>query len=293
MSTLQTLKLRIRGVKSTQKITKAMRMVAASRLRRCKEQLGELKPYANKISDLIRDVAANPDVKSDLLLGKEDNPHVLLVVMGSDRGLCGPFNGAIAKEAIRQVDHLQAEGKKVYIYCVGKKPHALLKGKYRDLVIEHISNISKKELSFEDAITISSKIISLFDDDRFGQAKVIYTYSKNVLTQEVRIRGLIPMESDPGLVRKQDMGVIASPCEFEPNEEQIIKQLAPHNIAVQVFYSMVQNCESEYGARMNAMDSASKNASEMIGALTLEYNRKRQASITKELIEIISGAEAV
>ncbi len=291
MSTLKQLRLRITGVKSTQKITKTMKMVAASKLVKAQDQKDHAKPYADKmfhvVSQLVNSSSLGDEVSS-LLTGNGKNNVHLIVAISSDRGLCGGFNGSIAKMVKKQIKTLQAQDKKFKILCVGKKSFDQIKSLYRDDVIDVLPGYSSKKLHYADAKNLATKIITLFNQNEFDVCSVVYSEFKNALKQEVRVKQIIPSCGDDS-----SQAGVNYLYEYEPKEDKLLQQLLPLNIAVQIYYILLESIASEHGARMTAMDSATNNANDMIARLTLLYNRSRQASITRELIEIISSAEVL
>jgi len=289
MPSLKSLKIRIKSVKSTQKITKAMKMVAASKLKRSREKAEAAVPYADKMSKIVTSLATSvtstPEGSSLLTGTGQDKTH-LVVVITSDRGLCGAFNSSILKAARKKVASLRADGKTVKIMCLGKKGHDLLKGQYKEAIIYYKDGIGKKGVMFEEAHEVGEKILELFETGQFDVCSIIYNKFISVISQLVTDQQVIPL---PVPEEKVEM----DPYEYEPEEEEILNQLLPKNISVQCYRALLESSASEQGARMSAMDSATRNSGEMIKDLNLLYNRTRQAYITKELIEIISGAEAV
>ena len=290
MPSLKDLKNRIGSVKSTQKITSAMKMVAAAKLRRAQDQAIASRPYTSRMDNIISKISSKASGTSiDLLAGKEDNKTQLLVVFSADRGLCGGFNGSITRTVRKEVQALHKNGIKVKLLMVGKKSADALNRDFGDLYIDRLEGKSGKP-SFTDAEILAKKIITLFENDEFGSCRVIYNKFISVISQEITYKSLIPAE-----VKKNEVedNIDNSIFEFEPSEEEILNDLLPRNLATQLFSSQIESTASELAARMTAMDNATRNAGEMIDKLTLLYNRTRQAVITKELIEIISGAEAV
>jgi F-type H+-transporting ATPase subunit gamma len=290
MPSLKDLKNRIGSVKSTQKITSAMKMVAAAKLRRAQDQAIASRPYTSRMDNIVSKISSKASGTSiDLLAGKEDNKTQLLVVFSADRGLCGGFNGSITRTVRKEVQALHKNGIKVKLLMVGKKSADALNRDFGDLYIDRLEGKSGKP-SFTDAEILAKKIITLFENDEFGSCRVIYNKFISVIAQEITYKSLIPAE-----VKKIEVedNIDNSIFEFEPSEEEILNDLLPRNLATQLFSSQIESTASELAARMTAMDNATRNAGEMIDKLTLLYNRTRQAVITKELIEIISGAEAV
>jgi len=304
MPSLKDLKNRIGSVKSTRKITSAMKMVAASKLRRAQENAEAARPYgvrmARMLASLCRNIAIS-DSTPRLLAGTGKNNVVLLVVVTSDRGLCGGFNGTIVREARRLIRTLEADGKQVKILCVGRKGRDLLRRDHAKKIVFSVDEIGKKRLGFADADKVTDKILELFEAGEFDVCFAIYNSFKSAIAQIVTVKQLVPVAlekmeaantNEPQHVapERSEGGAV---YEFEPDEEAILAQLLPHNLAMQVYGALLESAAGEQGARMTAMDNATRNAGDMITKLTLNYNRSRQAYITKELIEIISGAEAV
>ena len=293
MASLKALKIRIGSVKSTQKITKAMKMVAAARLRRAQEQAMAARPYAEAMDKVMATLASSFKGGSGpkLLSGTgSDNVH-LLIVATSDRGLCGAFNSSIVREARRTIRALQAEGKTVKILKVGRKARDQLRRDFGALIIDTITELGRPRLSFADARKVSGRVMELFEAGEFDVATVIFNRFKSAMTQIVTVQQLIPPPPPAENAAPATLG--GAIYEFEPDEAEILADLLPRNLTVQIFRALLENAASFYGSQMTAMDNASRNAGEVIKKLTLQMNRSRQASITKELIEIISGAEAV
>ena len=290
MPSLKDLKNRIGSVKSTQKITSAMKMVAAAKLRKAQDQAIASRPYTtlmDKIVSKISSKATGSDI--DLLTGKEENKTQLLVVFSADRGLCGGFNGSITRAVRKEVQALQKNGFDVKLLMVGKKSADALNRDLGHLYIDRLDGKSAKP-NFTDAEILAKKIIDLFDKNEFGVCRVIYNKFISAIAQEVTYKSLIPAEVKEDKIEDDKNKSI---FEFEPSEEEILTDLLPRNLATQLFSSQIESTASELAARMTAMDNATRNAGEMIDKLTLQYNRTRQAVITSELIEIISGAEAL
>jgi F-type H+-transporting ATPase subunit gamma len=294
MPSLKSYRLRIRSVQSTQKITKAMKMVAAARLRRAQEQAMAARPYAEAMDKVMATLASSfkGGVGPKLLSGTgSDNVH-LLIVATADRGLCGAFNSSIVREARRTIRALQADGKTVKLLCVGRKARDQLRRDYGPLIIETITELGRSRLSYADAQKVAHRVMELFDAGEFDVATVIFNRFKSAMTQIVTVQQLIPPpapEADAAASGTAGGAIY----EFEPDEAEILADLLPRNLTVQIFRALLENAASFFGSQMTAMDSATRNAGDMIKRLTLQMNRSRQASITKELIEIISGAEAV
>ena len=289
MPSLKDLKNRISSVKSTQKITSAMKMVAAAKLRRAQDQALASRPYTSLMDKIVSKISSKAAGTSiDLLTGKTEDKTQLLVVFSADRGLCGGFNGSITRNVRKEVYNLQKDGKNVKLLMVGKKSADSLNREYGNLFIDKIEGKSAKP-NYADAEVLAAKIIKLFENGEFGVCRVIYNKFVSAIAQEVTYKSLIPAEIQINEEDQNDTSVY----EFEPSEEEILTDLLPRNLATQLFSSQIESTASELAARMTAMDNATRNAGEMIDKLTLQYNRTRQAVITSELIEIISGAEAL
>jgi F-type H+-transporting ATPase subunit gamma len=290
MPSLKDLKNRIGSVKSTQKITSAMKMVAAAKLRKAQEQALASRPYTSLMDKVVSKIASKTSGNTiDLLTGKTDNKTHLIVVFSADRGLCGGFNGSITRAVRAEIKKLEEDGITVKLLMVGKKSADALNREFGHLFVERIDGNSAKP-NYTDAEIIAKKIISLFEDNEFGVCKVIFNKFVSAITQEVTFKSLIPADIQETETDEVDSNSI---YEFEPSEEEILNDLLPRNLATQLFSSQMESTASELAARMTAMDNATRNAGDMIDNLTLQYNRTRQAVITKELIEIISGAEAL
>jgi F-type H+-transporting ATPase subunit gamma len=297
MPSLKDLKNRIASVKSTQKITAAMKMVAASKLRRAQEQAEAGRPYAERMGRMLESLAANVSSNGQgpkLMTGTGKQDVQLLIVISSDRGLCGGFNGTIVREARRQIARLEGEGKTVKVMTVGRKARDQIRRTHPKSVFHSYEDIGRKRLSFSEADTITTKVLELYEAGEFDVASVIYNKFKSAMTQIVTVQQVVPFAVSGGEAAVADTGgELKAMYEFEPDEEQILADLLPKNLSIQVYRALLESAASEQGARMTAMDSATRNAGDMINKLTLTYNRTRQAVITKELIEIISGAEAI
>ncbi len=301
MPNLKDLRIRINSVKSTQKITSAMKMVAAAKLRRAQEQAEAARPYSDRMERMLKSLAAGIPTGAGgpaLLAGTGKDDTHLVVVMTSDRGLCGGFNTSIVREARAVIRRLQADRKTVKLLCVGRKGRDILRRDLASLIIGNIEDIGRPSLRFSDAEQISNRVLEMFGAGEFDVCTVIYNHFRSVINQIVTTQQLIPfaVESDPVAEENSDAAAAEGQggvYEFEPDEQEILEILLPRNLAVQIFHSLLENAASEHGARMSAMDNATRNAGDMIDGLTLTYNRTRQAFITKELIEIISGAEAL
>ena len=293
MPSLKTFRLRIRSVQSTQKITKAMKMVAAAKLRRAQEQAAAARPYAQSMDKILASLGASFQGSAGgprLLVGTgSDQVHLVIVATG-DRGLCGGFNSTIVREARRQIRALLNEGKTVKIFCVGRKGRDQLRRDFGSMIVETITDLGRPRLSFADAEKVASRVMEMYDAGEFDVAKVIFNQFKSAMTQVVTVQQLIPPPMPEASAAPAAGGAI---YEFEPDEGEILADLLPRNLTVQIFRILLENSASFYGSQMTAMDNASRNAGDVIKKLTLQMNRSRQASITKELIEIISGAEAV
>jgi len=291
MASLDDLKKRIASVKSTQKITKAMKMVAAAKLKRAQESAERGRPYSEKMNNIILNLSgsiSDIDNAPKLLSGTGNNKVHLCVVMTSDRGLCGGFNANIIKKAKAYFAKISKEGKELKIITVGSKGNDQLKRFYGDKIIENISFKTSKNTNYFDAAKVGKLIIEKFEKNEFDICTIFYNQFKNVITQIPQAQQIIPLNTD-----NEDDKVSEESYEFEPDEDEILSNLLPKNISTQIFKAMLENSASEQGARMSAMDNATRNAGEMVDKLTIEYNRSRQAAITKELIEIISGAESL
>lgn len=299
MPNLKDLKNRIDSVKSTRKITSAMKMVAAAKLRRAQDAAESARDYSERMDRMLRSLAGSfegVEGGPELLAGTGKDDVHLLVVFTSDRGLCGGFNGSIVREARIRVRQLLADGKTVKLLCVGSKGSDLLKSEHRDKIVDTVTGVGGKSgIAFAEATAVADKITEMFEAGEFDVCSILFNRFKSAMTQIVTHQQLIPFtaEAEAGDEAKaKDEGPKAS-YEFEPEESEILEVLLPKNLGVQVFQAMLESSASENGARMTAMDSATRNAGEMIDKLTLTYNRSRQAAITSELIEIISGAEAL
>ncbi|HEX6958154.1 MAG TPA: F0F1 ATP synthase subunit gamma [Ferrovibrio sp.] len=298
MPSLKSLRIRINSVKSTQKITKAMKMVAASKLRRAQEAAEQARPYAERMAKILASLAAgqaNAENAPKLLVGTGSDQVHLLVVATAERGLCGAFNSSIVKLARRKIDELAGAGKTVKILCVGKKGRDQLRRDHAAKIVDTVDLSKAKKVGFAEAQEIADRVLAMFEAGEFDVAHIFFNNFKSVISQVPTVHQLIPaMVASPATEEapaSPDLG--GAIYEFEPDEEAILTQLLPRNLAMQVYRALLENAASEQGARMSAMDNATRNAGEMIKKLTLNYNRSRQAQITKELIEIISGAEAV
>jgi len=294
MASLKDLRVRIASVKATQKITKAMQMVAAAKLRRAQEAAEAARPYSQRMGAVLANIAGavtGGDDAPRLMTGTGSEQTHLLVVCTAERGLCGGFNSQIVRLARERIRSLLAEGKTVKILCVGKKGADQLRRQYGELIIDRVDLRNVKQIGFADADAIARKIIALFEQGEFDVCSLFYSEFKSVISQVPTEQRIIPA-SAPETAGAEAMAGGAI-YEYEPDAGAILGELIPRNISVQIFRALLENAASEQGARMAAMDNATRNAGEMIDRLTLSYNRQRQAQITKELIEIISGAEAL
>jgi F-type H+-transporting ATPase subunit gamma len=294
MATLKELRLRIRSVRSTQKITSAMKMVAASRLRRAQEQAEAARPYASRMERMLASLAANLRGQANaprLLAGTGSDAVHLVVVATSDRGLAGGFNASILRETRRTVRALQGAGKTVKLLTVGRKGRDSLRRDLGRTIVESRTDVGRPSLTFEQARVIADRLLVLFAEGQFDVCTIIFNRFRSAMTQIVTKQQLIPFAPPEAAASAAQAG--GAVYEFEPEEAEILGELLPRNLAVQIFTALLENAASEQGARMTAMDSATRNAGEMIDRLTITLNRSRQAAITKELIEIISGAEAL
>ncbi|PIE13429.1 MAG: F0F1 ATP synthase subunit gamma [Rhodobacterales bacterium] len=289
MPSLKDLKNRIESVKSTRKITKAMQMVAAAKLRRAQEAAEQARPYTERFNAVLGGIAASVGNSADapkLLAGTGSDQTHLLVVMTAERGLCGGFNSSIAKLARAKAEELQLLGKTVKIITVGKKGRDAIKRDLGELFIEHVDLTEVKRIGYADAHGIASDLLSRFKDGEFDVATIFFSRFENVVTQHPKAQQIIPAVFEEGA--EVDTGY-----DYEPDEDAILMDLLPRGVATQIFAALLENGASEQGARMSAMDNATRNAGDMIDKLTIQFNRSRQAVITNELIEIISGAEAL
>ena len=293
MPSLDDLKKRIKSVKSTQKITKAMKMVAAAKLRKAQENAEKGRPYSQKMQNIILNLTKSindPQNAPKLLVGTGKDKIYLCVVLTADRGLCGGFNSNICKLAKTNFKKILREGKELKIITVGTKGLDQIRREYGKYVIKKFSFKNKKQITFTEAETIGNEIINLFKQDQFDKCILFFNNFKNVITQIPQAQQIIPAENNSSKKEEEENPIF---YEFEPDEDEILEDLLPKNISTQVFKAFLENAASEQGSRMTAMDNATRNAGELVDKLTINYNRSRQASITKELIEIISGAESL
>ena len=292
MPSLDDLKKRIKSVKSTQKITKAMKMVAAAKLRKAQESAEKGRPYSQKMQNIILNLTksiSDPQNAPKLLVGTGQDKTYLCVVLSADRGLCGGFNSNICKLAKTNFKKILSEGKELKIITVGIKGLDQIRREYGQYVIKKFSFKDKKKITFNEAEIIGNEIIKLFNEKQFDKCILFYNNFKNVITQIPQAQQIIPTEQKIATETNDDL----LSYEFEPEEDEILEDLLPKNISTQVFKAFLENAASEQGSRMTAMDNATRNAGDLVDKLTITYNRSRQASITKELIEIISGAESL
>ena len=291
MPSLKDLKNRIGSVKSTQKITSAMKMVAAAKLRKAQEQAVASRPYCSSMEKIVSSLASKLiDNAPELLKGKKEIKKQLLVVFSADRGLCGGFNGSISRAVKLEIKKSKDLGIETKLLFVGRKSADTLKKDFQQHIVEIVTGNSTNPI-YSDALSISSKIVDLYQRDEFGSCKIIFNKFVSAITQEVTLKSLIPIETKNEDVSNNNQ--VSSVYEYEPSEEVILEELLNKNIATQLFSAQMESTASELAARMTAMDNATRNAGDLIDRLTLQYNRTRQAFITKELIEIISGAEAL
>jgi F-type H+-transporting ATPase subunit gamma len=291
MASLKDMRVRIAATKATQKITKAMQMVAASKLRRAQATAEAARPYAEHMGKVLGNIARAVEDRSAaprLLAGTGADNVPLLLVCTAERGLCGPFNSAIVRLARERANALIAEGKEVKFFCVGRKGYEQLRRQFEKQIVDHIELRAVRTLGFEHAEGIADKILRLFEQNAFDVCTLFFSRFRSVMAQIPTAHQVIPLELTGG----NEPGGAAA-YEYEPDEDEILAELLPRNLAVQIYRALLENAASFYGAQMTAMDNATRNAGEMIRKQTLSYNRTRQAMITKELIEIISGAEAL
>ena len=294
MPSLKDLKNRIESVKSTKKITKAMQMVAAAKLRKAQEAAEQARPYAERMTAVLSNIAASAkdaDDAPELLVGTGQRERHMLVVCTAERGLCGGFNSSIVKRATEHLRELRKEGKEVTILCVGKKGRAQLKREYSDLMVEPIIFDNVKRISYDEAETVADRVLDAFAEGEVDVVSLFYARFETVISQIPTKLQLIPAEIPEA--EEGEAGGTDSTYEYEPNEAQLLAELLPKNVKTQIFRALLENAASEQGARMSAMDNATRNAEDMVERLDKQYNRARQAAITNELIEIISGAEAL
>ncbi|MFS0736467.1 F0F1 ATP synthase subunit gamma [Sphingomonas sp. 1P06PA] len=295
MASLKALKTRINSVKSTQKITKAMKMVAAAKLRRAQMAAEAGRPYSQRLNDVMARLAANIVVGPEsprLLAGTGSDQRHLLVVATSERGLAGAFNTNIVRAARKRADELIAQGKDVKFYLIGKKGRAVLQRLFPGKIVHQVDQTHIKNVAFTDALEVARDLTARFEAGEYDVAELFYAKFQSALVQIPTAQQIIPV-AIPKAVETGKSDVAAAAVEYEPDEESILAELLPRNVAVQLFRAMLENAASEQGSRMTAMDNATRNAGDMINKLTIQYNRQRQAAITTELVEIIAGAEAL
>ena len=293
MPSLKELRNRIGSVKQTQKITSAMKLVAASKLRRAQEQAEASRPFAERMSDMLANLGASvADVEGapPLLAGTGRDAVHLLVVATADRGLCGGFNASIVRGARIRIRDLREAGKEVKILCVGRKGRDMLRREFGSLIVDTIEGVGRRRLEYAEAAAVGERLERMYEAGEFDVCTIVFNSFRSAITQVLTLQQLIPVQ--PAAVER-DVAEARPVYDFEPDEQTILAELLPRNLAVQIYRALVENAASEQGARMTAMDNATRNAGDMIEGLTLFYNRTRQAQITRELIEIVSGAEAL
>ena len=293
MPSLKELRNRIGSVKQTQKITSAMKLVAASKLRRAQEQAEASRPFAERMSEMLANLGASVagmEGAPPLLAGTGRDQVHLLVVATADRGLCGGFNASIARGARLRIRELRERGQEVKILCIGRKGRDMLRREFGALILDTIEGVGRRRLEYQEAAAIAERIERMYEAGEFDVCTIVFNRFRSAIAQILTFQQLIPVE--PATVDR-DAAEVTAVYEFEPDEQSILAELLPRNLAVQIYRALVENAASEQGARMTAMDNATRNAGEMIEGLTLVYNRTRQAQITRELIEIVSGAEAL
>ncbi len=292
MASLKDLRNRIASVKATQKITKAMQMVAAAKLRRAQEAAEASRPYAERMTNVLANIASatagHPGAPALIAGTGREDVHLLLVATG-ERGLAGAFNSAIARLARDDARRLIADGKTVKMFVVGRKGHDILRRQFPDKIVEHVSFRNVKRISFAEARQVADRLLAMFDEGAFDVATLYYSRFRSVISQIPTAQRIVPAEVPADMEPPSLEGAI---YDYEPDEEEILAELLPRNVAIQIYKALLENAASFYGSQMSAMDNATRNAGDMIDRLSLSYNRQRQAQITKELIEIISGAEA-
>ena len=298
MPSLKDLRNRINGVISTKKITTAMKLVAGARLKRAQIAATTSRPYVVKMQELINNITSsvkNIETLPKIIKGSESNKIHLIILITSDRGLCGGFNTAIARLAKKRINELLNSNKIVQILCIGKKGYNQLKREYKDLIIDTIILPYKSnKVDYEFAQKISHRILMMYENDKFDFVSIIFSLFRSPLKQEPQLKQIIPvLNNDENTTKNSDESRDKKIYEYEPEEEYILKNLIPHNISIQIYRGLLENAAGEEGARMIAMDNATRNAEELIDVLRLNYNRSRQAQITRELIEVISGSEAI
>ena len=297
MPSLKDIKNQINSVGSTKKITSAMKMVAASKLRRSQEKAEAARPYSSRLEEMLVSLAssvASGDGIIKLLTGTGNDQNYVIIPVSADRGLCGGFNSSINRETFKLVKSLEKDGKKVELMPVGKKSRDFFNRVMKDQILESFVDLNVSQSGYDSALQVSNKLQELFFEGKFDKCILVFNKFKSVISQEVTQQQLIPLDvSNSPKEENPDDNVIKAIYDYEPDEETILKDLLPKNVSIQIFKVLLESDAGEHGARMAAMDNATRNAGEMIDSLTLKYNRTRQAFITKELIEIISGAESV
>ena len=293
MASLKDLKTRINSVKSTQKITAAMKMVAAAKLRRAQDAAESGRPYSTRMRQVIGNLASKSDTSSapQLLVGNGKDQTHLLVVMSADRGLCGGFNGTVTRQTRAEIARLQVKNKTVKLLMIGRKSADALRREFGDLYIDQYEGLQGTSVNYSDVSKIADAIRARFEVGEFDECTLIFNKFKNAITQEITLTRLIPAEVDNSEAGDADAPAVS--YEYEPEEDELLTRLLPRNLSTQIYSALLESSAAELAARMTAMDNATRNAGELIDRLTLVYNRTRQANITSELIEIISGAEAV
>ena len=297
MPSLKDIKTQINSVGSTKKITSAMKMVAASKLRRSQEKAEAARPYSSRLEEMLASLAssaASGEGIIKLLTGTSNDQNYIVVPVSADRGLCGGFNSSINRETFKLVKSLESDGKNVQLIPVGKKSRDFFNRVMKDQIVESFVDLNISNSGYESALKVSNKLQELYFDSKFDKCIIVFNKFKSAISQEVTQQQLIPLDvSDSSEEENADTTAAKAIYDYEPDEETILKDLLPKNVSIQIFKVLLESDAGEHGARMAAMDNATRNAGEMIDSLTLKYNRTRQAFITKELIEIISGAESV
>ena len=297
MPSLKDIKTQINSVVSTKKITTAMKMVAASKLRRSQEKAVAARPYSSRLEEMLSSLAssaASGEGIIKLLTGTGNDKSYMVVPVSADRGLCGGFNSSINRETFKLVKSLEKDGKNVQLMPVGKKSRDFFIRVMKDQIVESFIDLNLSNTGYESALQVSNKLQDLYFDGKFDKCILVFNKFKSAITQEVTQQQLIPLDvSDSSTEDKEDNNAAKAIYDYEPDEETILNDLLPKNVSIQIFKVLLESDAGEHGARMAAMDNATRNAGEMIDGLTLKYNRTRQAFITKELIEIISGAESI
>ena len=296
MPSLKDIKTQINSVGSTKKITSAMKMVAASKLRRSQEKAEAARPYSSRLEEMLSSLAssaASGEGIIKLLTGTGNDQNYIVVPVSADRGLCGGFNSSINRETFKLVKSLEGNGKKVQLMPVGKKSRDFFNRVMKDQIIESFVDLNVSSTGYESALNISNKLQELYFDGKFDKCILVFNKFKSAISQEVTQQQLIPLDVSNSEKEEENANSSNAIYDYEPDEETILKDLLPKNVSIQIFKVLLESDAGEQGARMAAMDNATRNAGEMIDSLTLKYNRTRQAFITKELIEIISGAESI